>query len=354
MLNSTKHRKNSAEKNKRESIERFDKHEKKLDKEFKFLLNRVKIENINEAVQEVMNNAIGKEETKNELVDNQESILHNEILKHNLNRIDSAKLLKNKKKSLNMNNKNLNTNKNNSCSNNNLNKNNNIQKVSSVGIMTKNTFNVHKNFNYVFNKYNKNKFLNKIYNPPNLLKKKSEAKTTEDNKNNNYNQSDHKYYFSNKHATTEGCKFRFFNKKYSSSSEKKNDKMKFDTNSNNQRSETEMNKINENKNKIINPLIRSVPLSSCKTEETFFKRNYPEYLKIKPNSSHSSNNFSKSRSPDKLETNSNRKLPIHNRLYEIHAELKNKHMRLVREMTPSFTPKLYKPLKRITFENYFI
>ena len=113
--------------------------------------------------------------------------------------------------------------------------------------------------------------------------------------------------------------------------------------------------MNAQGNKIIkNPLIKSVPFSPSKTEETFYKSNNPEFLKIKPNSSYSSNNFRKNKSPDKVDINTNRKQPIHERLYEMHSVLKNKHQRLTREMTPSFVPKLYKPVKRINNEKCFI
>ena len=353
MLNSAKQRKQSTEKINKDNIEGFEKKQKKIDKELKFILNRVKIQNINEAVQEVIHNAKGKEEIKYNLVENQESILHNEILKHNLTRIDSAKLLKNKKLNLIINNKMIYIDKNYSSYNNNLSSNNydNLQKSSSVSNMTKNSQNTHKNFNYVFNKYNKDKFLNKIYSPPLLNKKKSESKISKENKNCDVNK---KYYFSNKHASKEGCKFRFFSKKYSSSSEKKNENLKIEANSNNQKLKSDI--LHPQDNKIIykNPLVKSVPFSLCKTEETFYKRNNPEYIKIKPNSSFSSHNFTKNKSHEKADINSNRKQPIHERLYEMHTVLKNKHQRLTREMTPSFAPKLYKPLKRVSYEKCFI
>ena len=51
MLNTAKQRKLSEEKINKDNINRFEKKQKKIDTELKFLLNRVKIQNINETVQ---------------------------------------------------------------------------------------------------------------------------------------------------------------------------------------------------------------------------------------------------------------------------------------------------------------
>jgi hypothetical protein len=181
------------------------------------------------------------------------------------------------------------------------------------------------------------------------------------------NNENNKYLF---RSSSEGCKFRFFNKKYSSSIEKKKQinknesKPEFNNeiqNADNYHHDIKINKTPKNKNKIVNPMIRSVPFNLHKSEEYLYKSNNPEYHKIKSNYTSSSNNFFSDKgklkprvNSAKKETNSKTKTPIYKRLYDDHLILKNKHERLAVEMTPTFSPTLYKPIKRITFENFFV
>jgi hypothetical protein len=56
--------------------------ENKNENELKSLLRSVKYHNINETVEEVLKNFLGKEETKLQMATNKDSIIHNELLKN--------------------------------------------------------------------------------------------------------------------------------------------------------------------------------------------------------------------------------------------------------------------------------